>query len=96
MHGVAGCWFRGPQRSTGCRYLFFFLRNRENSLVFFLWGRTGHGSLHFGEMPNAEGGPFLCSLHQPFHSEEGEGAKASPDLLEVRRGLNGPWACCQP
>lgn len=26
-----------PQCSTHGRYLFFFLRSRENSLVFFLW-----------------------------------------------------------
>lgn len=39
-----------PKCSTHCQYLFFFLRSRENSLVFFLWGWTGCGGLHLGEM----------------------------------------------
>ena len=68
MHRGRGAGLRGPpQHSTHCRYLFFFLRSRENSLVFFLWGRAGRGGLHLGEMQMwARPAPFphrppLCS-----------------------------------
>lgn len=50
MHGGSGgCPQRPPQHGTPYWYLFFFLRSRENSLVFFLWGWMGRGGLHFGE-----------------------------------------------
>lgn len=39
MHGPSQVPASAPQHAV--RYLGFFLRSRENSLAFFLWGRMG-------------------------------------------------------
>lgn len=46
MHGPSRVPAAAPQHAV--RYLGFFLRSRENSLAFFLWGRRD-GGLHRGK-----------------------------------------------
>lgn len=69
-----GCWLRPPQGSTHCRYLCFFLRSRENSLVFFLWGWRGRGGLHLREMWDM-GWPVPIPQQQPLTKGLGKDVK---------------------
>jgi hypothetical protein len=67
------------------RYLFFFLRSREKSLVFFLCRWMGHGGLICGKC-QVQARPLLSHIRHPFCAEEGEGQK--PPLTSL--------VCAQP
>lgn len=86
--GSGGCPRRPPQHSTPYWYLFFFLRSRENSLAFFLWGRMGRGGLHLGEMRMWDW-PDPFPHRQALRAWRKTKGQSTPDSLGVRR----PQAC---
>lgn len=85
MQGPAGRAGRAAQCRTHCWYLFFFLRSRENSLVFFLWDGRDVEAFIWGKC-QIRGWPVPFPHQQPLCSEDSK----RPQPLPPPEATRGP------